>query len=101
MGCALMDETTLLTLATGPTSSLLLLLTIGLALWRFLQNTIIPACTRWVDSHLAQVDRLIDEHGQDREAWLSSMRECREQSDRIERKVGGLYGRIEALSKDA
>jgi len=90
-----MNEQAWLSLATGPTSSLLLLLTIGLALWRFLQNTIIPACTRWVDSHLAQVDRLIDEHGKDREAWLESMRDCKEQGERIERKVGGLYARLD------
>jgi len=90
-----MDEQAWLSLATGPTSSLLLLLTIGLALWRFLQNTIIPACTRWVDSHLAQVDRLIDEHGKDREAWLESMRDCKEQGERIERKVGGLYAKLD------
>ena len=95
-----MDEGTLLTLATGPTSSLILLLGMALGLWRFMTQTVIPAATRWVDSHLAQVDRLIDEHGKDREAWLQSMKDCREQSDRIERKVGGLYGRIDAL-KDA
>ena len=95
-----MDDGTLLTLATGPTSSLILLLGMALGLWRFLQNQVIPAAARWVDLHLAQVDRLIDEHGKDREAWLQSMKDCREQSDRIERKVGGLYGRIDAL-KDA
>ena len=94
-----MDESTLLTLATGPTSSLILLLGMALGLWRFLQNTVIPAATRWVDLHLAQVDRLIDEHAADRNAWLTEMQECRETSARIERKVGGLYGKIETLSE--
>ena len=92
-----MDEMTLLQLATGPTSSLILLLGMALALWRFVNHTVIPAVTRWVDLHLKQVDTLIIEHGKDREAWLQSMRECREQSDRIERKIGGLYGRLETL----
>ena len=93
-----MDEPTLLTLATGPTSSLILLLGMGLAGWRFMTQTIVPAASRWVDSHLAQVDRLIDEHAADRNAWLAEMQECRETSARIERKIGGLYGRIETLS---
>lgn len=93
-----MDEPTLLTLATGPTSSLILLLGMGLGAWRFFSNTIVPSTTRWVDSHLAQVDRLIDEHAADRQAWLAEMQECRETSARIERKIGGLYGRIETLS---
>lgn len=92
-----MDDNTLLTLATGPTSSLILLLGMGLAGWRFMTQTIVPAASRWVDSHLAQVDRLIDEHAKDRDAWLTTMRAAQEQQDRIERKVGGLYGRLDAL----
>jgi hypothetical protein len=92
------DDNLFLTLATGPTSSLLLLLTMGLGAWRFFNNVVFPAASRWVDSHLAQVDRLIDEHAADRQAWLSEMQECRETSARIERKIGGLYGRLETLS---
>jgi|TARA_S200002703_G_scaffold143776_1_gene136997 hypothetical protein len=95
-----MDDNTLLTLATGPTSSLILLLGMGLGTWRFFSNVIVPSTTRWVDSHLAQVDRLIEEHAKDREAWLTTIRQAQEQQDRIERKVGGLYGRLDAL-KDA
>jgi len=93
-----MDESTLLTLATGPTSSLVLLLGMGLAGWRFMTQTIVPAASRWVDSHLAQVDRLIDEHAADRNAWLAEMQECRETSARIERKVGGLYGKLDSMA---
>ena len=93
-----MDESTLLTLATGPTSSLILLLGMGLAGWRFVTQTLVPAASRWVDSHLAQVDRLIDEHAADRNAWLSEMQECRETSARIERKVGGLYGKLDSMA---
>lgn len=96
-----MDESTLLTLATGPTSSLILLLGMGLAGWRFVTQQLVPAASRWVDSHLAQVDRLIDEHAADRNAWLAEMQECRETSTRIERKIGGLYGRIDAIGEKA
>ena len=94
----MMDESTLLTLATGPTSSLILLLGMGLAGWRFVPQPLVPAASRWVDSHLAQVDRLIDEHAADRNAWLSEMQECRETSARIERKVGGLYGKLDSMA---
>jgi len=93
-----MDESTLLTLATGPTSSLILLLGMGLAGWRFATGTIVPAASRWVDLHLQQVDRLIDEHAADRNAWLAEMQECRETSARIERKVGGLYGKLDSMA---
>jgi hypothetical protein len=68
------------------------------ALWRFFHTTVVPAVSRWVDAHLAQVDRLIEEHGKDREAWLKSMSDCREQGERIERKVGGLYGRLDSIA---
>ena len=94
----MMDESTLLTLATGPTSSLILLLGMGLAGWRFVTQTLVPAASRWVDSHLAQVDRLIDEHAADRNAWLSEMPECRETSARIERKGGGVYGKLDSMA---
>jgi hypothetical protein len=93
-----MDETTLYSLLTGPFSSLLLLAGMGMGLWRFFSNQIVPSASRWVDSHLQQVDRLIEEHAKDREAWLSEMKECRETSARIERKIGGLYGKLDTLS---
>ena len=45
-----MDDMTLLQLATGPTSSLILMMMGALAMWRVLNHTIIPACTRWAAS---------------------------------------------------
>ena len=95
-----MDDSTLLTLATGPTSSLILLLGMGLGLYRFFVHTIVPAVKAYVERHLASVDRMLDEHAKDREAWLSPMSKAQEQQDRIERKVGGLYARIDSI-KDA
>jgi hypothetical protein len=95
-----MDDSTLLTLAPGPTSSLILLLGMGLGLYRFFVHMIVPAVKAYVERHLASVDRMLDEHAKDREAWLSTMSKAQEQQDRIERKVGGLYARFDAL-KDA
>ena len=95
-----MDDSTLLTLATGPTSSLILLLGMGLGLYRFFVHTIVPAVKAYVERHLASVDRMLDEHAKDREAWLTTMSKAQEQQDRIERKVGGLYARIDSI-KDA
>jgi hypothetical protein len=97
-----MDDATL-SMLTGPTSSLLLLLGMGLGLWRFTTRTVVPALKRWVDKHLAQVDNLLEQHAADREAWLASMRDCHarsdamtQQLDRIDRRVGGLYSRLPA-----
>ena len=72
----------------------------GLGLYRFFVHTIVPAVKAYVERHLASVDRMLDEHAKDREAWLSTMSKAQEQQDRIERKVGGLYARLDAL-KDA
>ena len=100
-----MDEATI-SLLTGPTSSLLLLLGMGLGLWRFTTQTILPAAKIWVDRHLDQVDKLLDQHEADRLAYLQGLQECQERSEQagaqlstIERKVGGLYGRHEALNQ--
>lgn len=98
-----MDEATL-SLLTGPTSSLLLLLGMGLGLWRFTTQTVLPAAKIWVDRHLDQVDDLLKQHEADRSAWLESMQDCHKRSEQagaqlstIERKVGGLYARHESL----
>lgn len=99
-----MDDATL-SLLTGPTSSLLLLLGMGLGLWRFTTQTVLPAAKIWVDRHLDQVDELLKQHAKDRETWLQSMQDCHARAERmgaqldtIERKIGGLYARHEALA---
>ena len=97
MGAEMQDHAALLSMLTGPTSSLVLLLGMLVAVWR----TLVPAVKAWVDKHLTQVDSLLEQHEKDREAWLQSMRECHDRNDillgnleRIERKVGGLYARL-------
>jgi len=94
------EHAALLSMLTGPTSSLVLLLSILWAVWRAVQK-MIPIAQGWVSQHLNQVDSLLAQHQADREAWLESMRDetARHQSvmgslDRIERKVGGLYSRL-------
>jgi hypothetical protein len=98
------EHAALLSMLTGPTSSLILLLTILYAVWKAVTQSIIPAVKAWVDKHLAQVDDLLESHGKDRDAWLKSMSDCSDQNkqlqgtlERVERKVGGLYARHEAL----
>lgn len=98
-----MDEQAWLSLATGPTSSLILMLGGTLALWRFVTQHIVPAGKAAVEAHIAQVQRsleqvdtLIVEHGKDREAWLTSMRDCRDQGDRIERKIDLMHAKIDS-----
>jgi len=98
-----MDEhTALLSLLTGPTSSLVLLLGILWGVYRFVSG-LLPTGRAWVSQHLDQVDTLLAQHQADREAWLASMRDGSAQHqevitslDRIERKVGGLYSRLPA-----
>tara|TARA_R110000824_G_scaffold360000_2_gene547678 strand:- start:2154 stop:2465 length:312 start_codon:yes stop_codon:yes gene_type:complete len=97
------EHAALLSMLTGPTSSLVLLLSILWAVWKAVTQSVIPAVKVWVDKHLTQVDQLLESHGNDRDAWLESMRsenarhqEITASLDRIERKVGGLYSRLPA-----
>ena len=92
-----MTDEMIISALTGPASSGLLLAGIGLASAKFFTNTLVPATKGWVDRHLAQVDALIADNAANREAWLEQMRDCKDQGDRIERKVGGLYARHESL----
>ena len=89
-----MEDLEILQLVTGPTSSLILLLGGILATGRFMKNVVVPNVTRWIDAHLTQVDSLIEEHGKDREAWLSSMRECHDQGKRIEQRLDDIQERL-------
>lgn len=92
-----MDDASLVSLLTGPFSSLLLLAGMGLGAVRFFSGTVVPAVSRWVDQHLTQNAEMIAEHRADREAWLAQVRECHEQGLRIEKKIGGLYARLDSL----
>lgn len=84
-------DMSLVSLLTGPFSSLVLLAGMGLGAVRFFSGTVVPAVTRWVDAHLKQVDSLIEEHGKDREAWLEQISECREQGKRMEDTLSGIH----------
>ena len=92
-----MDDASIVSLLTGPFSSLLLLAGMGLGAVRFFSSTVVPAVTRWVDQALTQNATMIAEHRADREAWLTQVRECAEQGNRIEKKIGGLYARLDSL----
>ena len=95
------EHAALLSMLTGPTSSLVLLLGMLMGAWRVTTQSVLPAVKGWVDKHLTQVDALLEQHQQDRDAWLRNMDECHKRADamlgqleRIDRKVGGLYGRL-------
>jgi ubiquinone biosynthesis protein UbiJ len=92
-----MDDASIVSLLTGPFSSLLLLAGMGLGAVRFFSGTVVPAVSRWVDQHLTQNATMIAEHRADREAWLLQVKECADQGARIERKVNGLYKRLDSL----
>jgi len=98
----------LVSLLTGPASSVVLLVGIVWYAARFVKETVVPAGSALVVKHLAQVDAMIAQseaerlsHDASRIAWLDSMRECHEQgakildvTERTERKIGGLYARL-------
>jgi hypothetical protein len=89
-----MDDMSLISLATGPFSSLVLLSGMGLGAWRFVTTTVVPLVSRWVDEQQAQSAELLRQHEADREAWLRSMKECREQGMLILEKLDDISGRI-------
>jgi len=89
-----MDDMSLISLATGPFSSLVLLTGMGLGMWRFSSTVIVPNVIRWIDEQQAQSAELLRQHEADREAWLTSMKECREQGMLILEKLDDISGRI-------
>lgn len=89
-----MDDMSLVSLLTGPFSSLILLSGMGLGAWRFFSTTVVPNVTRWVDEQQSQSAELLRQHEADREAWLTSMRECHDQGQQILKKLDDISGRF-------
>lgn len=89
-----MDDMSLVSLLTGPFSSLVLLSGMGLGAWRFFSTVVVPNVTRWVDEQQAQSREMLAQHEADRVAWLESMQECHEQGRAILRKIDDLSDRI-------
>ncbi len=53
-----MDDMSLISLATGPFSSLVLLTGMGLGAWRFSSTVVIPNVIRWIDEQQAHTPSL-------------------------------------------
>lgn len=89
-----MDDMSLISLATGPFSSLLLLGGMAIGAWRFSTTVVIPNVIRWIDEQQAQSREMLAQHEADRVAWLESMQECHEQGRAILRRIDDLSDRI-------
>jgi len=101
------EHAALLSMLTGPTSSLVILVIMLYGAWKMTTQTLLPKMSSWVDKHLSQVDDLLAQHTADREAWLVSMAECSKQQQemqgtlqRVEREVGGIRTQLNTLSQD-
>ena len=113
----------------GPGAAVLVLLLVGLGVYRLVVNYVMPAAKAVVDRHMTELeaanqrhedavakhmdhigkmgdryDRLADMHAEQHRNILDAVatmhKDVNERAERIERKVGGLYGRVDGL-KDA
>tara|TARA_Y100001937_G_C7004478_1_gene278075 strand:- start:18 stop:311 length:294 start_codon:yes stop_codon:yes gene_type:complete len=84
-------DVSVISLLTGPASSVVLLGGIGLGAARFVTGTLVPAASRWIDQALAQNAKMLEEHRADREAWLDQVRDCQAQGKRIEDTLSGIH----------
>ncbi len=84
-------DVNLISLLTGPASSVVLLGGMALGLWRFTTGKLVPAASRWIDQALAQNAKMLEEHRADREAWLDQVRDCQERGKRMEDTLSGIH----------
>lgn len=113
----------------GPGAAVLVLVGVGLAVYRLVVQYVMPAAKAVIDRHMGELeaankrhedavakhmdhigqmgdryDRLADMHAEQHrnilEAVATMHKEIGDRTERIERKVGGLYGRVDTL-KDA
>lgn len=89
-----MTESEIIPLVTGPASALGICLLIGLGVYRIVGNSLIPMFQRAIDRHLDSVDSMAKAHNAEHMRII-------ETCERIERKVGGLYARVEAVKDSA
>lgn len=89
-----MTESEIIPLVTGPASALGICLLIGLGVYRIVGNSLIPMFQRAIDRHLDSVDSMAKAHNTEHMRII-------ETCERIERKVGGLYARVESVKDSA
>lgn len=89
-----MTESEIIPLVTGPASALGICLLIGLGVYRIVGNSLIPMFQRAIDRHLDSVDSMANAHNAEHMRII-------ETCERIERKVGGLYARVESVKDSA
>jgi len=89
-----MTESEIIPLVTGPASALGICLLIGTGVYRLAANSLAPMLKAAIDRHLDSVDQMAKSHNAEHMRII-------ETCERIERKVGGLYARVEAVKDSA
>lgn len=92
-----MDATSLLPYLSGPASAVLVLLLVGYAVWRLIDQKLIPLAERFVSRHLTQIDKLIEAHDKDREVWAEGLRVLRTDIDEVRDDVADIRQRIDSV----
>lgn len=90
----------ILPMLVGPAAAVIALLGVLWGIYRLVDIRLIPAWQATATRHLDQVDRLIDSHEKDREAFLGGLQgvkdEFRDHADRVEDALGKVEAKVSA-----
>ena len=89
-----MGEAEVIPLITGPASALGICLLVGTGVYRLAVNTLGPMLKAAIDRHLDSVDTMAKAHRAEHERIISQL-------ETIDRKVGGIFHRLNEMKESA
>lgn len=92
-----MDAMSLLPFLSGPASAVIVLLLVGWAAWKIINEKLIPLAEKFVARHLTQIDNIIAAHDRDREVWAEGLRVLRSDIDEVRDDVADIRQRIDSV----
>jgi hypothetical protein len=88
-------ELSILNLIIGPMGALVAVVTILWWVARLVETKFLPAGERFIERHLAQIDKLITSHDNDRAVWSEGLTSMRADVDTVKDDVHQIRARIE------
>lgn len=81
---------------TGPAGALVTAIGVLLGIYRIVVTRVLPAVERFVDRHLAQVDKIVTSHDEDRKVWADGLQALRSDVEAVKTDVHAIRADVDA-----
>lgn len=82
---------------TGPAGALVVMAGVLLGIYRIVDTRLLPAGERFVERHLAQVDKIVSSHDEDRKVWADGLQALRADVDTMKNDVHAIREDVDVV----